>query len=477
MTTSKTLSEKRTPGEIVAYLDRYVVGQTKAKRAVAIALRNRMRRRGLPEELAREIAPKNILMVGPTGVGKTEIARRLAHLVEAPFVKVEATKFTEVGYVGRDVESLVRDLVESAVQMEKRRRTEEAQEGAVAAAEERLLDALLPPSRSPRRGVPDFARILGGMDVANANGEDDAPEEEELRSSATRERLREMLRNGRLEGREVDVELTESSRVGMPLLGNMGMEEMGINLGEMLGNLIPKRVRRTRLKVAEARRVFQAEEAEKLVDMETVIREALARAQEEGIVFLDEIDKIAAGDGGRGGGGPDVSREGVQRDLLPIVEGCVVQTKYGPVHTDHVLFIAAGAFHKVKPSDLVPELQGRLPIRVELDSLGEEELFRILREPENSLVGQYQALLGVEGVDLRFREDALQEVAAFAARMNVEMENIGARRLQTILELLLEEISFDAPSRRGETIEVDASFVRKRLEGVVSDGDIRKYLL
>lgn len=474
MTTPKKLSEELTPGEIVAYLDRYVIGQTKAKRAVAIALRNRTRRRRLPEALAREISPKNILMVGPTGVGKTEIARRLAHLVDAPFVKVEATKFTEVGYVGRDVESLVRDLVESAVQMEKRRRMEETQEGAVVAAEERLLDALLPPPRRERRGGTDFARLLGGMDVADE--EPPAPEDGEVRTSATRERLREMLRAGQLESREVDVELAENSRVGMPLLGNMGMEEMGINLGEMLGNLLPKRVRRTRLKVAEARRVFQSEEAEKLVDMETVIREALARAQEDGMVFLDEIDKIAAGDGGRGGG-PDVSREGVQRDLLPIVEGCVVQTKYGPVHTDHVLFIAAGAFHKVKPSDLVPELQGRLPIRVELDSLGEEELYRILREPESSLVGQYQALLGVEGVDLRFGEDALREVAAFAARMNVEMENIGARRLQTILELLLEELSFDAPSRRGEIVEVDAALVRQRLEGVVSDGDIRKYLL
>ncbi len=474
MTTPKKLSEELTPGEIVAYLDRYVIGQTKAKRAVAIALRNRTRRRRLPEALAREISPKNILMVGPTGVGKTEIARRLAHLVDAPFVKVEATKFTEVGYVGRDVESLVRDLVESAVQMEKRRRMEETQEGAVVAAEERLLDALLPPPRRERRGGTDFARLLGGMDVADE--EPPAPEDGEVRTSATRERLREMLRAGQLESREVDVELAENSRVGMPLLGNMGMEEMGINLGEMLGNLLPKRVRRTRLKVAEARRVFQSEEAEKLVDMETVIREALARAQEDGMVFLDEIDKIAAGDGGRGGG-PDVSREGVQRDLLPIVEGCVVQTKYGPVHTDHVLFIAAGAFHKVKPSDLVPELQGRLPIRVELDSLGEEELYRILREPESSLVGQYQALLGVEGVDLRFGEDALREVAAFAARMNVEMENIGARRLQTILELLLEDLSFDAPSRRGETVEVDAALVRQRLEGVVSDGDIRKYLL
>ncbi len=475
MTTNpKALSEELTPGEIVAYLDRYVVGQTKAKRAVAIALRNRMRRRHLPEELAREIAPKNILMVGPTGVGKTEIARRLARLVEAPFVKVEATKFTEVGYVGRDVESLVRDLVESAVQMEKRRRTEEAQEGAMAAAEERLLDALLPSPRPSRRGgVPDFARLLGSLDGA---GEEDPSPEEEPRSSATRERLREMLREGRLEGREVDVEVTESPRTGMPLLGNMGMEEMGINLGEMLGNLLPKRVRRTRMKVAEARRVFQAEEAEKLVDMETVLREALSRAQEEGIVFLDEIDKIAAGEGGRGGG-PDVSREGVQRDLLPIVEGCVVQTKYGPVHTDHVLFIAAGAFHKVKPSDLVPELQGRLPLRVELDSLGEEDLFRILQEPESSLVGQYQALLGVEGVVLSFDEEALREVASFAARMNAEMENIGARRLQTILELLLEEISFDAHARRGETVVVDASLVRRRLEGVISDGDLRKYLL
>lgn len=465
------------PREIVAYLDRYVIGQEKAKRAVAVALRNRLRRRRLPEEKAREIAPRNILMVGPTGVGKTEIARRLSHLVNAPFVKVEATKYTEVGYVGRDVESMIRDLVETAVQMVKERKVEEVREVAKGHAEERLLDALLPRPRAVTSRVPDFFRFFGGREEepAQESASPSRTPEEEQRFAATRERLREMLRNGRLEDREVEVEVTEVPKLGMPLLGGVGMEEMGMNLNEMLGGLLPKKTRRRRVSVAEARRILEAEEAEKLVDMEAVTREALEKAQEEGIVFLDELDKIAAGEGR--GAGPDVSREGVQRDLLPIVEGCTVQTKYGPVTTDHILFIAAGAFHKVKPSDLVPELQGRLPIRVELDSLGEEELFRILQEPEHSLVRQYQALLGTEGVELLFEEEALRAIAKFAAAANRDMENIGARRLATIMELLLEEISFDAQELAGSTVRVDVPFVEERLRDVAADKDMRTYLL
>lgn len=465
------------PREIVAYLDRYVIGQGKAKRAVAIALRNRLRRRRLPEEAAREIAPRNILMVGPTGVGKTEIARRLSHLVNAPFVKVEATKYTEVGYVGRDVESMIRDLVETAVQMVKERKVEEVREVAKVRAEDRLLDALLPRPRSAVSRVPEFFRLFGGQQEEAAQASTPPPQtpEEEQRFAATRERLREMLRNGRLEDREVEIEVTEVPKLGMPLLGGAGMEEMGMNLNEMLGGLLPKKSRRRRVSVAEARRILEAEEAEKLVDMEAVTREALEKAQEEGIVFLDELDKVAAGEGR--GAGPDVSREGVQRDLLPIVEGCTVQTKYGPVTTDHILFIAAGAFHKVKPSDLVPELQGRLPIRVELDSLGEEELFRILQEPEHSLVRQYQALLGTEGVELLFEEGALRAIARFATAANRDMENIGARRLATIMELLLEEISFDAQELAGSTVRVDVPFVEERLRDVAADKDMRNYLL
>jgi len=416
-------------------------------------------------------------MVGPTGVGKTEIARRLSHLVNAPFVKVEATKYTEVGYVGRDVESMIRDLVETAVQMVKERKVEEVREVAKVRAEDRLLDALLPRPRSAVSRVPEFFRLFGGQQEESAQASTPPPQtpEEEQRFTATRERLREMLRNGRLEDREVEVEVTEVPKLGMPLLGGAGMEEMGMNLNEMLGGLLPKKSRRRRVSVAEARRILEAEEAEKLVDMEAVTREALEKAQEEGIVFLDELDKVAAGEGR--GAGPDVSREGVQRDLLPIVEGCTVQTKYGPVTTDHILFIAAGAFHKVKPSDLVPELQGRLPIRVELDSLGEEELFRILREPEHSLVRQYQALLGTEGVELFFEEGALRAIAKFATAANRDMENIGARRLATIMELLLEEISFDAQDLAGSTVRVDVPFVEERLRDVAADKDMRNYLL
>ena len=479
----KTLQKELTPRDVVAYLDRYIVGQNGAKRAVAIALRNRIRRKMLPEEIAREIAPKNILMMGPTGVGKTEIARRLARLVDAPFVKVEATKFTEVGYVGRDVESLVRDLVEAAVQMVRQRKIEEVQEPARERAEERLLDILLP--RPKKEGhIPDFAKMFGlsqntETEMENKNDVDDdiRPQEtaEEERSTHTREKLREMLHAGKLDEREVDIEVDESPRMGMSIIGGMGMEEMGINISELLGGMMPKKQNKKRMTVVDALAVLQADEAEKLIDREAIHREAVKKTQEEGIVFLDEIDKIASGSGTSGN--LDVSREGVQRDLLPIVEGCAVQTKYGTVHTDHILFIAAGAFHKSKPSDLVPELQGRLPIRVELQPLSEEDLVRILTEPENSLVNQYQALIGTEGVEIDFTEEGVAAMASIAAMMNVQMENIGARRLHAMMEHLLEEISFDAPDHAGSVISLDGSFVREKLSSLAQNEDARKYLL
>lgn len=473
----KALQEALTPRDVVAYLDRYVVGQDKAKRSVAIALRNRIRRKMLPEELAREIAPKNILMMGPTGVGKTEIARRLARLVDAPFVKVEATKFTEVGYVGRDVESLVRDLVEAAVQMVRQRKIEEVQGPARERAEERLLDILLP--RAKKEGhIPDFIKMLGLSQETEPviEPEEEEPREPEAQSAShTREKLRDMLRAGKLDGREVDIEVDESPRMGMSIIGGVGMEEMGINIGEILGGMMPRKQNKKRMTVADARAVLQADEAEKLIDREAVNREAVQKAQEEGIVFLDEIDKIASGSGT--GGGLDVSREGVQRDLLPIVEGCAVQTKYGTVHTDHVLFIAAGAFHKSKPSDLVPELQGRLPIRVELQPLSEGDLVRILTEPENSLVKQYQALIGTEGVGIDFTEEGVGVIASMAAMMNAQMENIGARRLHAMMEHLLEEISFDAPNNSGSKLSLDGAFIREKLSGLAGDADARKYLL
>ena len=457
------------PEEIVAYLDRYVIGQDKAKRAVAVALRNRMRRRCLAEEIAKEISPRNIIMVGPTGVGKTEIARRLARLVDAPFAKVEATKFTEVGYVGRDVESMIRDLVESSVQMVKARKVEEVQDEADLAAKERILDALLPTPR--KRKMPSFFSL---------GNEEEEPEmdpsfENDEKFASTRSRLKEMLEAGRLEDREIEVQLTENSRMGIPLLGGGGMDEMGINLSEMLGGLLPKKTKKKKMKIREARRIIQAEEAERLVDMDAVTSEALDKAQEEGIVFLDELDKVASSEGR--GSGPDVSREGVQRDLLPIVEGTSVQTKYGPVQTDHILFIAAGAFHKVKPSDLVPELQGRFPIRVELDSLEEEDLFRILREPEHSLVKQYKALLETEEVTVEFQEEALREIARYAASMNREMENIGARRLHTMMELLLEDLNFRAPRVDPEDLVLTPEKVRCTFAELTENEDIRKYLL
>ena len=462
------LESALTPSRVIEYLDRYIVGQEKAKRAVAVALRNRLRRRLLPPEMAREVMPKNILMVGPTGVGKTEIARRLATLVHAPFIKVEATKFTEVGYVGRDVESMIRDLVEFAVTMVRRRMLEDVQGPALERAEQRLVDVLLPRSEK-KFSVPDFMKVFG----AGADTEEERPAEEEHGQETTRAKLLAMLRDGRLNDREVDVEVSDNS-AAIPVLGGAGMDSVGINLNEMLSGILPKRSKKRRMKVGEALRVFQGEEAEKLIDSDALAQEALEKVQEDGIVFLDELDKVVA----RGGaGGPDVSREGVQRDLLPIVEGSVVQTRYGPVRTDHILFIAAGAFSGVKPSDLIPELQGRFPIRVELQPLSWENLQQILTEPENSLLKQYSALIATEGTELRFTEDATREIAELASRMNAEMEDIWARRLHTMLEQLLEEISFSVCDAPTERIEIDADMVRERLNGLVEDRDIRRYLL
>ena len=467
------LESALTPSRVIEYLDRYIVGQEKAKRAVAVALRNRLRRRLLPPEMAREVMPKNILMVGPTGVGKTEIARRLATLVHAPFIKVEATKFTEVGYVGRDVESMIRDLVEFAVTMVRRRMLEDVQGPALERAEQRLVDVLLPRSEK-KFSVPDFMKVFGaGAGAGAADAEEERPSEEEHGQETTRAKLLAMLRDGRLNDREVDVEVSDNS-AAIPVLGGAGMDSMGISLNEMLSGILPKRSKKRRMKVGEALRAFQGEEAEKLIDSDALAQEALEKVQEDGIVFLDELDKVVA----RGGaGGPDVSREGVQRDLLPIVEGSVVQTRYGPVRTDHILFIAAGAFSGVKPSDLIPELQGRFPIRVELQPLSWENLQQILTEPENSLLKQYSALIATEGTELRFTEDATREIAELASRMNAEMEDIGARRLHTMLEQLLEEISFSVCDAPTERIEIDADMVRERLNGLVEDRDIRRYLL
>lgn len=462
------------PSTIVKYLDRYIIGQDKAKRAVAVALRNRMRRRLLEPELAKEISPKNILMVGPTGVGKTEIARRLAELVSAPFVKVEATKFTEIGYVGRDVESMIRDLVEMSIQMVRRKMLEDVQEPAMEKAKERVIDFLVPSRKPQGGGIPTFMSVMKGLSGEHqADPEPEAPEEERMRES-TRTKLMDLLSEGKLDDREVEIEVQESSHLGMPMMGGMGMDEMGMNIGEMLGGLMPKKKKRRNMKVKDALRVLQNEEADKLIDGEAATRLGLEKAQEEGIVFIDELDKIVS----RGSsGGHDVSRDGVQRDLLPVVEGCTVQTKHGQVSTDHILFIAAGAFHQTKPSDLVPELQGRFPIRVELEALDKEQLARILTEPRHSLLQQYEALLGTENVKLVFTKDGVDEIAALAEKMNLEMENIGARRLHTMIEQLLEEISFQAPERQGEILTLDRAVVQERLGPLVKDSDVRRYLL
>ncbi|HZX35899.1 MAG TPA: ATP-dependent protease ATPase subunit HslU [Thermodesulfobacteriota bacterium] len=448
-----------TPAEIVAELDKYIVGQKAAKRAVAIALRNRWRRQQVPPQLRDEIAPKNIIMIGPTGVGKTEISRRLARLAEAPFIKVEASKFTEVGYVGRDVESIIRDLMELAVKMVKEDEAKSVMVKARELAEEKLLDYLLPPPVPPT-----YKPVKEGESAREAES-----------PKATREKLRALLREGKLEDKEIEIEQFEQQRMPMvEIFTSQGVEEMDMNMKDMFSNIFPKKIKRRKFKVSEAREIIAQEEAQKLVDMDKVSRGAVERVEQSGIVFIDEIDKIA---GKSSGQGPDVSREGVQRDLLPIVEGSVVNTKYGMVKTDHILFIASGAFHISKPSDLIPEFQGRFPIRVELEPLGKDDFVRILTEPQNALIKQYMALLKTEGTTLEFTPDGIDAVADFAARANEKMENIGARRLHTILERVLDEISFDAPDMPEKKIKIDRKYVDDRLSGILKDEDLSRYIL
>ncbi len=441
-----------TPRKIVEELDKYIVGQHNAKKAVAVALRNRWRRQRLSPDIRDEVFPKNIIMIGPTGVGKTEIARRLSRLANAPFLKIEASKFTEVGYVGRDVESMIRDLTEISVNMVRTEHLERIREKAKHLAEERVLDLLLP------------ARGLRSTEV---------DEQEREKNRETRERLREQLREGKLDSRSLDVEVKEKT---MPfgVISNVGLEDLEINLKSMLGNLLPEKAKRRKVKIPEALIILEEEEANRLIDMDKITREAVERVEQSGIVFLDEIDKVASKGSGMG---PDVSREGVQRDLLPIVEGSTVTTKYGPVKTEHILFVAAGAFHTAKPSDLIPELQGRFPIRVELDALGKEDFIRILTEPHNALVKQYTALLATEDVAIEFDAEAVDEIAEIAALVNEKTENIGARRLQTVLEKLLEDISFEAPEKQGTQLRVDSAYVKDKLGEIVKDEDLSRYIL
>ena len=454
----QALTPVMTPREIVSELDRYIVGQRDAKRAVAVAVRNRWRRQLVPAELRDEIAPKNIIMIGPTGVGKTEISRRLAKLAQAPFIKVEASKFTEVGYVGRDVESIIRDLMDLSVKMVREEEQEKVQVKARDLAEERVLDLLLPEPQVPDNG--------GGGESGESQVEPPSP--------ATREKLRRMLRAGKLDDRSVDIELTQSMTPMIEVLTPQGMEEMESNIKEMFSNLLPKQTKRKTVKIPEAMKLLTQEEAARLVDMETVVGEATRRVEQSGIVFIDEIDKIA---GRETVHGPDVSREGVQRDLLPIVEGSTVSSKYGLVRTDHILFIASGAFHNSKPSDLIPEFQGRFPIRVELSSLDKNDFVRILTEPKNALIRQYVALLETEKIRLSFQDDAIEEIARISAEANEKMENIGARRLHTILEKLLDEISFTAPEMPGREVRIDAAYVGERLDAILKDQDLSRYIL
>ncbi|MGB7848185.1 MAG: ATP-dependent protease ATPase subunit HslU [Candidatus Acidiferrum sp.] len=446
-----------TPREIVKELDKYIVGQTAAKRAVAVALRNRVRRQKLPPEIAEDVLPKNILMIGPTGVGKTEIARRLARLAGCPFVKVEASKYTEVGYVGRDVESMVRDLVETSIDMVREEKLDEVADRAEESAEERILDLLLPLPPAPAEGTPETEL---------------AAQREQVKR--TREKLRAQLREGKLDQRVVDLEVRERAMPSFEIISNQGIEEMDVNIKDMLSGFFGQQKKKRKMSVSDAFEYLIQEEENKLLDMEQVTRVAVERAEQMGIIFVDEIDKVA---GRESGHGPDVSREGVQRDILPIIEGTTVNTRYGMIRTDHILFIAAGAFHVTKPSDLIPELQGRLPIRVEMQSLKEEDFVRILTEPKNALIKQYIALLDTEGVKLHFTEDAVLAIARFATSVNEQTENIGARRLHTILEKVLDELSFEAPDLKKKTVKVDAAYVNKQLADIVKNQDLSRYIL
>jgi len=462
------ISNGLTPREIVGKLDRHIIGQGDAKRAVAIALRNRWRRQNVPRELADEISPKNIIMIGPTGVGKTEIARRLAKLDNSPFLKVEASKFTEVGYVGRDVESMVRDLVELSVNMAKSEEQENVRTKAAEIAEERLLDILLPP-RLTEKKVDEM------LDDSVNNENTELVPEQPQKYDATREKLRKQLKDGKLNSRVVELEVAEPRSGPMiEIFSAAGMEDMGLNIKDMLGNMMPQKKKKRTVKVPEAMEILAGEEAQKLIDMEKVTKTAVERVEQSGIIFLDEIDKIVGSDSPHG---PDVSREGVQRDLLPIVEGSNVNTRYGMVKTDHILFIAAGAFSSSKPSDLIPELQGRFPIRVELDSLGKEEFIRILTEPNNALVKQYTEMMATEGIKIVFTEDAVAEIAQVATVVNERTEDIGARRLYTIMETLLDEISFEAPDMKEKEIKIDAKYVQEKLDDIVEDEDLSRYIL
>jgi ATP-dependent HslUV protease ATP-binding subunit HslU len=452
------------PAEIVKELDKYIIGQGKAKRSVSIALRNRWRRQQVSEDLRDEIAPKNIILIGPTGVGKTEIARRLSRLTDSPFTKVEASKFTEVGYVGRDVESMVRDLIEITINKVKSSEQDKVKEKASVIAEERVLDILLPKHDEPKTwGNPETSDKPIGI-----------VEEKTEAGPSTREKLRQMLRDGKLDDRYIDLDLPDRSMPVVEVFSNVGMEEMGINFKEMFSSIMPKGSKKRKVKVREALSLLSHEEAQNLVDMEKVIHRGIEKVEQSGIIFLDEIDKIAGKDESHG---PDVSREGVQRDLLPLVEGCNVNTKYGPVRTDHILFIGSGAFHTVKPSDLIPELQGRFPIRVELNSLGKDEFFRILTEPKNALILQYIALLRTEGVDVVFTDDAIENISLIAEEVNNLTENIGARRLHTIMECLLEDVLFDAPDLKEKKITIDNEYVSEKLKDIKDDEDLSRYIL